>query len=141
MSAMACIIRVPTLFVSHASFSFVAIFPIRIKTCCAILSMVDNICVPVPFVHTSRRLLPTLFAKSPMLESAYFAASIVFFPSACHASLNGLKRLAKVSFTFCRIGMSVISTSSKNGPSGIVPPTPPLFPPPLFPLLLLLCSV
>lgn len=66
----------------------------------AILSMVVSIVVPVPFVQTSTRLLPTLLASFAIPDKAMFAASMVFLPSFFHASWNGFQSFLRRSASF-----------------------------------------
>ena len=99
-SAIFCIICVPTLFLLHASVKPEAMFPTVLSTFWAILSMVVSIVVPVPFVQTSTRLLPTLTASFLSPSSAVFAALIVFLPSFFHASRNGFQSFLRRSASF-----------------------------------------
>ena len=103
---------VPTAFLFQAISNCLAIFPTVVSSPCAICNMVDSICVPVPFVQTSNILLPTLFASAPSSDNAYLAASIVFFPSRSHASLNGWNICPSTSLIFSKIGGASIGTSS-----------------------------
>ena len=71
--------------------------------------MLVSISVPVPFVHTSKKLLPMSFTNCQTFSKAVFMLTIVFCPSAAHASLNGSKIFAKMLLNFSTQGIVVAS--------------------------------